>query len=61
MLPLLHHYYITITIISHFRQFRVVNAADFLAHFASDRSHMVTADAGWLAEPPSYPPIQTKG
>jgi hypothetical protein len=35
-------------------------SADYLAHFASDRSHMRAADGnGWLSPPPNYPPIST--
>ena len=40
--------------------FRVIPAAEFLEKFASDRSHMVNTE-GWIAPPPSYPCIQTKG
>ncbi|KAK9806331.1 hypothetical protein WJX72_010487 [[Myrmecia] bisecta] len=39
------------------RLFRVVPAGVFLQHFASNRSHMCTADGMWLAEPPAYPCI----
>lgn len=42
------------------RLFRIVKAAEYLQHFASDRSHM-WKDGRWLAEPPLYPPIQTQG
>ena len=38
-----------------------MKAADYLKHFASDRSHMRKEDGGWMAEPPSYPPISTDG
>ncbi|XP_067942484.1 protein N-terminal glutamine amidohydrolase-like [Watersipora subatra] len=41
------------------RLFRIVKAAEYLQHFASDRSHM-WKDGRWLAEPPLYPPIQTQ-
>ncbi|MCG6941737.1 MAG: hypothetical protein LJE69_10880 [Thiohalocapsa sp.] len=39
--------------------FRLVPAADYRADFASDRSHMRSADGGWLHPPPSWPPIGT--
>jgi hypothetical protein len=37
--------------------FRLVPAAAYRAGFASDRSHMRTADGGWLHPPPAWPPI----
>ena len=37
--------------------FRVVPAADYRADFASDRSHMRTADGAWQQPPPPWPPI----
>lgn len=37
-------------------RFRVVEAAELRARFASDRSHMRTGE-GWSAPPPSWPPI----
>jgi len=43
------------------RQFRVIPAQDFLAHFASDRSHMKKSDGSWHSTPPTYPPISTPG
>ena len=43
------------------RLFRVVAADEYLAAFASDRSHMLKEDGSWLAEPPTYPCIQTQG
>ncbi|KAL4425725.1 hypothetical protein ABPG75_009741 [Micractinium tetrahymenae] len=39
------------------RCYRVVPAQLFLAHFASDRSHMREAGGGWLQPPPPWPPI----
>jgi hypothetical protein len=39
--------------------FRLVPAADYRADFASDRSHMRTANGGWLQPPPPWPPIGT--
>jgi hypothetical protein len=36
---------------------RVVDAAELVATFASDRSHMRTADGGWQAPPPPWPAI----
>lgn len=39
------------------RRFRVVPAAELLACFASDRSHMLRPDGSWSAPPPPYPPI----
>lgn len=41
--------------------FRVIPAEEFLQTFASDRSHMLTPDGHWMAPPPTYPPIKTKG
>lgn len=35
----------------------MVPAPLFLAHFASDRSHMRDAGGGWLQPPPFWPPI----
>ncbi|EGD77534.1 WDYHV domain-containing protein containing 1 [Salpingoeca rosetta] len=40
--------------------FRVVKRDDFLAHFSSDRSHMLR-DGDYIAAPPPYPPIQRNG
>lgn len=37
--------------------YRVVPGGAYLQEFASDRSHMVNKDGGWIAEPPSYPAI----
>jgi protein N-terminal glutamine amidohydrolase len=37
--------------------FRVVPAADYRAHFASDRSHMRSPTGDWLHPPPPWPPI----
>ena len=39
---------------------RVVPAADYLARFSSDRSHMFK-DGAWLAPPPTYPAIVAPG
>lgn len=39
------------------RLFRVVPAATFLQHFASDRSHMLSVEGSWQEVPPSYPCI----
>lgn len=36
--------------------FRVMPASDYVTQLLSDRSHMRTA-AGWMAEPPDWPPI----
>uniref|UniRef100_A0A8C4NE84 Protein N-terminal glutamine amidohydrolase n=1 Tax=Eptatretus burgeri TaxID=7764 RepID=A0A8C4NE84_EPTBU len=41
------------------RMFRVVRADAYLAHFASDRSHMKTPAGDWIHIPPSYPCIHT--
>lgn len=38
-------------------RFRLVPAADYLAQFASDRSHMRAADGSWLQPPPPWPPL----
>ena len=39
----------------------MVAADEYLTAFASDRSHMLKEDGSWLAEPPTYPCIQTQG
>ncbi|PNH06899.1 Protein N-terminal glutamine amidohydrolase [Tetrabaena socialis] len=39
------------------RRYRVVPAAAYLRHFASDRSHMRRPDGSWNAPPPAYPPL----
>lgn len=36
----------------------MVPAKDYLATFASDRSHMIK-DGNWIMPPPAYPPICT--
>ena len=38
--------------------FRLVPAAAYTAHFASDRSHMRREDGSWYEPPPSWPAIQ---
>ena len=38
-------------------RFSVVPAADYLSRFSSDRSHMRSADGGWLSPPPAWLPI----
>ena len=43
------------------RSFRVVSAAEFLLHFASDRSHMKDSSGNWLMPPPVYDCIQPEG
>jgi protein N-terminal glutamine amidohydrolase len=43
------------------RFYRVIPAATFVAHFASDRRHMRGPDGGWLAPPPPHPCIQPGG
>lgn len=50
LLPLLHS-------VSCDRYFRVVSAASYIEHFASDRSHMLR-DGAWLSAPPSWPEIR---
>ncbi|NBC48561.1 MAG: hypothetical protein GVY22_11320 [Gammaproteobacteria bacterium] len=40
-------------------RFRVIDAQAYRRDFASDRSHMRTADGGWLHPPPPWPPIGT--
>lgn len=40
--------------------FRVMDSAYYRDAFASDRSHMKSADGSWLAEPPVWPPIISK-
>lgn len=37
--------------------FRVVDAAELVRTFASDRSHMHAPDGSWQAPPPPWPPI----
>jgi len=37
--------------------FRLVDAADLVRTFASDRSHMRAEDGSWRAPPPPWPPI----
>jgi len=37
-------------------RFKLIDKADYLAHFASDRSHM-QKDGEWLSEPPAWPCI----
>lgn len=39
------------------RLYRVVPSDQFFKYFASDRSHMMTADGRWSAPPPAYPCI----
>lgn len=39
------------------RKYRVVSGQKFLANFASDRSHMMCADASWSSPPPPWPCI----
>nr|CDS32545.1 protein N terminal glutamine [Hymenolepis microstoma] len=41
-----------------YRFFRIIDGEMYLRYFASDRSHMRTAD-GWLAPPPNYGVIST--
>ncbi|XP_075996292.1 protein N-terminal glutamine amidohydrolase [Genypterus blacodes] len=41
------------------RKLRIIQAKSFLQNFASDRSHMKTAEGTWTVPPPAYPPIQT--
>jgi len=38
-------------------RFRVIGAADYVASFASDRSHMIGADGRLLKPAPPWPPI----
>ncbi|XP_072021014.1 protein N-terminal glutamine amidohydrolase-like [Amphiura filiformis] len=42
------------------RKFRVIPAEVFLAHFASDRSHMRNEDGTWMQPPPLYQCIATQ-
>lgn len=37
--------------------FRLVDARQFAAEFASDRSHMIDADGNWMQPPPHWEPI----
>jgi hypothetical protein len=37
--------------------FRLVDRADYLSHFASDRSHMLDQHGNWIQPPPEWPPI----
>ncbi|XP_015523415.1 protein N-terminal glutamine amidohydrolase [Neodiprion pinetum] len=41
------------------RRFRLVPAATYLQHFASNRQHMKREDGTWIKTPPEYPPIST--
>ena len=44
------------------RKFRIIPFKDFVCHFSSDRSHMISPKTGkWLSPPPKYPPIQNNG
>ncbi|XP_038079174.1 protein N-terminal glutamine amidohydrolase-like isoform X2 [Patiria miniata] len=45
--------------VQYHRKFRVVPAELFLKTFASDRSHMRTADGTWMKPPPPYHCIAT--
>lgn len=49
----------------HPRFFRLVPAEEYIRLFASTRKHMMKecmdAGGGWLAKPPDYLPIRTKG
>ena len=38
--------------------FRLIPAAAYITHFASDRSHMRREDGSWHVQPPSWPSIQ---
>jgi hypothetical protein len=42
-------------------RFRLVAAADYLARFHTDRSHMRTPSGGWQKPPPSWPAPTTAG
>lgn len=37
--------------------FKCILAADYVAHFASDRRHMKNPDGTWQAPPPSWPTL----
>ena len=52
------YFYCCYSIFSHFR---VIPVAIFLQHFASDRSHMLSEDQKFQAEPPLYECIKTAG
>ena len=39
------------------KSYRVIPGETYLQEFASDRSHMVKKDGGWIADPPTYPAI----
>jgi N-terminal glutamine amidase len=42
-----------------FRQrFRVVPGSEYIAHFASDRSHMLLPSGEWSAPPPAHAPLR---
>ncbi|KAK3089785.1 hypothetical protein FSP39_006501 [Pinctada imbricata] len=43
----------------YWRMFRVIPAREFLARFASDRSHMLKENGEWMMPPPTYPCIKT--
>lgn len=41
--------------------FRIIEGVDFLARFASDRTHMIDKDGRWQQPPPAWPMIQSGG
>ena len=42
-------------------RFRVVSAAEFVATFRTDRSHMKNDDGDWIAPPPPWEPVGAAG
>eukprot|EP00276_Gloeochaete_wittrockiana_P010353 CAMPEP_0184652294 /NCGR_PEP_ID=MMETSP0308-20130426/9993_1 /TAXON_ID=38269 /ORGANISM="Gloeochaete witrockiana, Strain SAG 46.84" /LENGTH=190 /DNA_ID=CAMNT_0027087093 /DNA_START=148 /DNA_END=720 /DNA_ORIENTATION=- len=61
--PVSFETYVTVAIrpdVPYDRQFRVVPALEYLAHFSSDRSHMMK-DGKWLSPPPPSPCIVVPG
>ena len=38
-------------------RFRIVDAAEFVRTFSSDRSHMLSPNGAWIAPPPMWSPI----
>ena len=40
------------------RYFKCIDGDCYLSRFSSDRSHMMRAEGGWLAAPPSWSPIR---
>lgn len=46
---------------AHQPRFALIPASTYVRDFGSDRSHMRTADGGWLQPPPPWPPPAGRG